>query len=89
MLLQLTDETHSVRQACKHMQLSYSSGWNAINLLERELGYAVVERSQGGSRTGRSHLTAKGRALLKAYSTFSALLQDEAEKLYGQCFGNI
>lgn len=89
MLLQLTDETYSVRQACKHMQLSYSSGWNAINLLERELGYAVVERSQGGSRTGRSHLTAKGRALLKAYSTFSALLQDEAEKLYGRCFGNI
>ena len=89
MLLQLTDETHSVRQACQHMQLSYSSGWNAINLLEHELGYAVVERSQGGSRTGRSHLTVKGQALLKAYNTFADRLQDEAEKLYIQCFRNI
>lgn len=86
MLLKLTDETGSVRQACRHMQLSYSSGWNAINLLEQELGYAVVERSQGGSRTGRSRLTDRGRALLQAYDTFAALLQEKAEELYGQCF---
>ena len=44
MLLTLTDETQSVRAACQRMQLSYSSGWNAINLLE---GGAASRRRAG------------------------------------------
>ena len=74
MLLALTDETQSVRAACQRMQLSYSSGWNAINLLESELGYPVVARSQGGQHGGRSSLTEKGRALLRAYEAYTCLL---------------
>ena len=71
MLLSLTDETSSVRLACQRMQLSYSAGWNAINLLERELGCAVVERSQGGAHGGRSRLTERGRELLDAYQNYN------------------
>ena len=89
MLLQLTEETQSVRQACRHMQLSYSSGWNAINLLERELGCAVVERSQGGSRTGRSRLTERGRELLAAWNAFSGELQERAGELFDKYFGSL
>ena len=59
MLLTLTDETQSVRAACQRMQLSYSSGWNAINLLEAELGYPVVARTQHLSRRYLSPMRAE------------------------------
>ena len=84
MLLTLTDETQSVRAACQRMQLSYSSGWNAINLLEAELGYPVVARTQGGQRGGRSSLTARGRALLRADEAYTLRLRAMAAELVGQ-----
>ena len=89
MLLSLTDETGSVRLACQRMQLSYSSGWNAVNLLERELGYVVIERSQGGRKGGRSHLTERGRALLSAYADCTHRLNEEAQRLFGEYFPDL
>ena len=86
MLLSLTDETSSVRLACQRMQLSYSAGWNAINLLERELGCAVVERSQGGAHGGRSRLTERGRELLDAYQNYTRALRDTAARLFEENF---
>ena len=89
MLLTLTDETQSVRAACQRMQLSYSSGWNAINLLEAELGYPVVARTQGGQRGGRSSLTEKGRALLRAYEAYTLRLRAMADELFVQYFPDL
>lgn len=89
MLLALTDETQSVRAACQRMQLSYSSGWNAINLLESELGYPVVARSQGGQHGGRSSLTEKGRALLRAYEAYTLRLRAMADELFAQYFPDL
>lgn len=89
MLLTLTDETQSVRAACQRIQLSYSSGWNAINLLEAELGYPVVARTQGGQRGGRSSLTEKGRALLRAYEAYTLRLRAMADELFVQYFPDL
>lgn len=89
MLLTLTDETQSVRAACQRMQLSYSSGWNAINLLEAELCYPVVARTQGGQRGGRSSLTARGRALLRAYEAYTLRLRAMADELFVQYFPDL
>ena len=89
MLLTLTDETQSVRAACQRMQLSYSSGWNAINLLETELGYPVVARTQGGQRGGRSSLTEKGRALLRAYEAYTLRRRAMAAELFVQYFPDL
>lgn len=89
MLLTLTDETQSVRAACQRMQLSYSAGWNVINLLEAELGYPVVARTQGGQRGGRSSLTEKGRALLRAYEAYTLRLRAMADELFVQYFPDL
>lgn len=89
MLLTLTDETQSVRAACQRMQLSYSSGWNAINLLESELGYPVVARSQGGQHGGRSSLTGKGRELLRAYEAYTLRMRAMADELFAQYFPDL
>ena len=89
MLLTLTDETQSVRAACQRMQLSYSSGWNAINLLENELGYPVVARSQGGRHGGPGGLTEKGRELLRAYEAYTLRLRAMADELFVQYFPDL
>ena len=86
MLLSLVEETASVRLSCQRMQLSYSSGWNIINLLERELGYAVVERTQGGARGGRSRLTARGKELLESYEAYTRRVSATAEELFPEYF---
>lgn len=87
MLLRLIGETGSVREACQRMQMSYSAGWNAIKLLEGELGFAVVNRTQGGSRGGSSCLTVEGEELLESYEGFRRELRAQAERLFERYFG--
>ena len=86
MLLQLVDETHSVRMACQRMQLSYSSGWNTIRTLESQLHYPLVERSQGGAGGGKSRLTERGRELLSRYEAYAAAIKEAADGLYETVF---
>ena len=89
MLLTITDETKSVRTACKRIQISYSTGWNIIRRLETELGRAIVERSQGGLGGGQSTLTRDGRLLLERYNEFERRLREQAEGLFQDCFGDV
>lgn len=85
-LLRLIDETGSVRTACVRMRLSYSKGWQILNLLEEELGAAVVDRKPGGHEGGSSSLTATGRELLHRFEEFSSRTQQCAAHLFEQLF---
>lgn len=89
MLLRLIGETGSVREACQKMQMSYSSGWNAIRTLENELGFTVVSRTQGGARGGSSSLTAEGEELLSRYEGFRRELCAEADRLFERHFAGM
>ena len=86
MLLELVDETQSVRAACARMQVSYSSGWNLIRRLESQLNLTLIARSQGGAGGGKSSLTPEGKRLTAAYRNYSAAVKDAAAQLYGQYF---
>ena len=88
MLLELVDETSSVRTACQRMQISYSGGWNIIRALESQLHFPLLERSQGGANGGESRLTEKGRSLLSCYTRYSAHLRQEASRLFEEYFGD-
>ena len=89
MLLQLVEETHSVRAACMRMQISYSSGWNIIRTLESQLNYPLLLRSQGGAKGSQSCLTPEGQQLLRLYSDCRAELQSTAKQLYEKYFGRL
>ena len=65
--LELIQTTGSMLNACQCMHMSYSKGWGMINEVERQLGWPVLIRSQGGSNGGGSSLTERGAALLSAY----------------------
>lgn len=87
MLLELVDETNSVRLACQRMQISYSGAWNIIRALESQLHFPLLERSQGGANGGESRLTEKGRRLLDCYTRYVAHLRQEASALFAEYFG--
>ena len=75
--------------ACKQMQISYSSGWNLINNSEKELGFPLVKRWQGGTKGGRTTLTVEGVDLLTRYRNFSIELQKKAAELFIPYFDSI
>ena len=82
LLLNLIDETGSVRLACKRMQISYSSSWNILREIEAELGCRLVDRNQGGAKGSHSRLTERGRLLMETYYRFEDDLRKEADRLY-------
>lgn len=69
-LLRLTDETGSLLEACRRMELSYSKGRKLISLAEQQLGFALLRRQQGGKSGGHSSVTEDGKALMKSYNAF-------------------
>jgi len=89
MLLQLVEETRSVRTACQRMQISYSTGWNIIRRLESQLTYPLIVRSQGGAGGGQSVLTGEGKRLLTLYQSFLADLRRSADLLYAKYFDGV
>ena len=89
MLLQLIDETQSVRSACQRMQMSYSGGWNVIRTLESQLSRTLIRRSQGGRGGGKSCLTEDGRQLLARYEAYSDALREQAGALFVRYFEGI
>ncbi len=89
MLLTLIDETSSVRAAGQRMQLSYSSCWNTIKTLESQLGYTIIERSQGGAGGSQSRLTDRGRTLLGRFTAYENRLTELARELYREHFEGV
>lgn len=72
LLLTVIDDCGTVQEACQRINLSYSKGWAILNTAERELGYPLVNRQQGGKSGGGSSLTEKGKSLLERYIEFEA-----------------
>lgn len=85
-LLRLIDETGSVRMACQRMQLSYSKGWQILNLLEEQMGETVIVRKPGGQEGGSSNLTDTGRELLRRYEQLTVETQYYVNDLFDQLF---
>lgn len=86
-LLQLTEETGSLLEACRHMGISYSKGRKIIATTEQQLGYPVIASQQGGRTGGRSALTEQGKALIRDYAGFSAEAKQTLEELFQKYFG--
>ena len=88
LLLMLIDETHSVSEACAHIPVSYSKAWKMLNHLEKELGYEVVARKQGGKHGGKTGLTPAGKKFLEDYSTFEYRVRQFAMEEFEHIFIN-
>ena len=85
-LLTLIHETGSVRDACEHMHISYSTSWNLIRTLESQLHEPFISRSEGGVNGSHSELTPYGEEFLKRYARFSEETRNCSEKIFENCF---
>lgn len=88
LLFSLIKETNSVRVACNYMSISYSKAWNIIKDVEKALGYAVVDRKQGGNHGGKTVLNEKGLSFLKAYSEFEKSINEFSKTQFQEIFTN-
>ncbi|HHX36349.1 MAG TPA: LysR family transcriptional regulator, partial [Clostridiaceae bacterium] len=85
-LLQLIEETGSVREASSRMNISYSKAWNILNTIREQTGFEAVLRQQGGATGGSAQLSQKGKDLLERYISFERRCQDAIEKIYIDVF---
>lgn len=85
-LLSLIDESGSIQEACSRMGISYSKGGRMIRTVERQMGFAVVERRAGGVGGGGSVLTGEGRQLLKQYEGMQEEVQECTQRIFRKYF---
>ena len=69
-LLQLTEESGSLSNACQHMGISYSKGRKIIATMEEQLQLPVLETQQGGKTGGFSRLTEESKKMMHTYDAF-------------------
>lgn len=86
-LLHRVEEYHSIRQATMSMGMAYSKAWAIIRRAERELGFALLVTTTGGREGGGAFLTEEGRAFLKQYDRFCALVNEHAKADFKAAFG--
>lgn len=89
MLLELIDETGSVKTACRRIQMSYSQGWKTLNSIETQAGFDLISRQQGGARGGSSSLTPEGKLLLSRYRQYEKAMKETALELYEKYLSDI
>ncbi len=78
----------SLRQAAKHLGLSYTKARHLANQAEERLGIQLIERRIGGPVGGGSAPTAAGRELGERFGAFLADAERYLEELYEKHFGD-
>ena len=84
--LELIQTTGSMLSACQCMHTSYSRGWRMIDEIERQLGYPLLLRSQGGSNGGGSQLTPTGQRFLAAFQQMQEEIRAESQAIFSRYF---
>jgi len=86
MLLHMIGYSGTVKEACEKMHISYSKALSMLYDLEKNLGFALVNRQPGGEFGGASQLTAKGRELLMRYDNFVEKVKRFADECFCEFF---
>jgi len=87
-ILKRVERTGSLRQAAAEINMSYSQAWKLIRMLERNLGYHLLEKRAGGSGGGYSSLTPAASRLTEAYEIFRREAGESLEALFSKHFMN-
>ena len=84
-LLELINDTGSISQAARQMQMSYKKAWKIINSLNTEARQPLIVTQTGGSSGGGSTITNEAKAMIVWYKElrerFAALLEKETVNL--------
>ena len=87
-LLKGVEETDSLHQAAKQLGMSYSKAWRLLQIIEKRLGFVLLERKVGGLSGGGSKVTPKARELMKHYERFEKDIRRAVDRIYRHHFGD-
>ena len=87
-LLELVGRTGSLHRAAGVMGMAYSKAWKMLRELERQWGFAMLERRPGGTGGGGSLLTPPAWELLRRYRALRWETERAAEQSFGRWFGD-
>lgn len=85
-LLELVEETGSMKEACGRMGMSYSKGWKITGRAEQELGYPLILRSHGGRAGGSCSFTQEGLSLIRRYRALEEKVKEYASGIFKDIF---
>lgn len=71
-LLELLEETHSISESARRMNMSYPRAWALVATLNRTFSEPLVESAPGGRQGGGSRLSATGAMVLRLYQRIHA-----------------
>lgn len=84
-LLELIEETGSINQAAKKMDMSYKKAWGIINNLNTTATQPLVVTATGGQKGGGSTISAEAKALIAYYrklrERFNQFLEAETARI--------
>jgi molybdate transport system regulatory protein len=66
-LLRLIQKGNSINAAAKAMGIPYRKAWTYIDVMEKRLGFPLVNRQKGGVGGGASSLTPQAASLLEKF----------------------
>jgi molybdate transport system regulatory protein len=87
-LLRRVEKTNSLHEAAHQMGMSYSKAWKLIQIMEKRLGFPLLDKRVGGLSGGGSQVTLKGKDLMKRYEQFEKDARKAIEKVYQKHFGS-
>lgn len=86
-LLRRVEKTNSLHQAAHEMGMSYNKAWRLIRLMEKRLGFPLLDKQVGGQSGGGSRVTPKAKAFIERYERFEVDAMRAIEKVYRKHFG--
>ena len=87
-LLDGVERTGSLRKAASELGMSYNKAWRILHAAEQRLGFALLDRSVGGSLGGGSHLTPRAQDLMVRYHALAESAAEALEAAFQQHFSD-
>ncbi|MEN9701837.1 MAG: hypothetical protein RIR55_1174 [Bacteroidota bacterium] len=84
-LLALIQQTGSINEAAKQMELSYKKAWTIIQRINEVTGAEIIITKSGGNKGGGAQLTPAAIDLMKKYqqlvAKFTSFMEKEGKNL--------
>jgi len=87
-LLKLTEETGSLKTACRQVGVSYGKGRGIVMKIEERLGYPIIVTHTGGKNGGGSKITERCQELMRRYEAFMTDCNEQTLELFEKHFGD-
>jgi molybdate transport system regulatory protein len=87
-LLTGVEQWGSLRKAAQELGMSYNKAWRILHAAEERLGFALLDRSVGGSLGGGSHLTPEAQDLMTRYRAVATEADEALGAVFERHFGD-